>query len=382
MKQCALPVYNKNSCKFFALGRNAIYAACKILNLKSGDEVLTPAFDCDGTLQPFIAAGCTLRFFKSNPFTFEADIENLRTKITSATRLIHVINHFGIPQPWEDLLALRKSTGIPILEDNAYSLFSRWNGRWFGEFGDVSIFSFRKNLPIIDGGMLKINSNVLRFDLPMAKPKLIHKAETIRVLDLCKRKLLSYYKLSPKLKLLLKIKKSVLTFPPLYSETEDIPIVDNRDIVGKEFSCDYLRPMSKGALLQLSQLTSKDFQDIINKKIASYSWLCEELKNIKGIRVLMPQIPQGVVPFSVFLLIDSNRDMVYRGLSGKFEILTWPTLPVAVLRHLHEFPEVKLLGKKLLLLNLPADMVRRPDYKIYLRNLAIALHSLAKRYLP
>ena len=53
MYKYSLPIYEEDKCTLFALGRNAMYAACQTLKLEPGDEVLTPAFDCDGSLQPF-----------------------------------------------------------------------------------------------------------------------------------------------------------------------------------------------------------------------------------------------------------------------------------------------------------------------------------------
>ena len=164
-----LPIYEKEKCVLFALGRNAIYAVSQILKLDSEDEVLTPAFDCDGSLQPFRVAGCRLRFFRSDPYSFAVDIDDIKRQITNKTKLIHIINHFGIPQPWEDLLSLRQEIGIPILEDNAYSLFSKFNNSPFGIFGDFAVFSLRKNLPLIDGGLLRINNSKYSFKSPIFK---------------------------------------------------------------------------------------------------------------------------------------------------------------------------------------------------------------------
>jgi len=119
------------SARFFALGRNVIYTACQSMDLKEGDVVLTPAFDCDSTLTPFKVLGLTFEFYRSDPYTFKIDIEDIKRRITKEVKLLHVINHFGMPQPWDLLLDLRKKTGIPTLEDSAYSLFSKYNGRSF-----------------------------------------------------------------------------------------------------------------------------------------------------------------------------------------------------------------------------------------------------------
>ena len=61
----------------FAYGRNAIFSICKSLKIKQGDEILTPALDCDSTLTPFIIHDASLVFYKSDPYTFNIDIDDL-----------------------------------------------------------------------------------------------------------------------------------------------------------------------------------------------------------------------------------------------------------------------------------------------------------------
>ena len=176
---------------FFALGRNAIYAAFLSAGLKAGDKVLTPAFDCDGTLQPFKALGLEPVFYRSDPYTFQVDIADIVEKLSAGPKMVHVINHFGFPQPWDELLALRKKIGIPILEDNAYSLFSSYKGKFFGSFGDFAIFSLKKNLPLTDGGMLVVN-NKHKIE-PLKKAPLFYPCDYANVLTMIKR-MLGYYK--------------------------------------------------------------------------------------------------------------------------------------------------------------------------------------------
>jgi hypothetical protein len=364
----------------FALARNAMYAACRILRIGPGDEILTPAFDCDGALQPFTAIGCGVKFFRSDPFTFAVDVQDIKKQITPATRLIHIVNHFGIAQQWDELCELRKSSGIPILEDNAYSLFSSYNGRPLGEFGDFSVFSFRKNLPVVDGGMLRINNPAYQSGLPVAKPGFFYRVETTHMLNLLKRKL-GCYKLPPALKRILGRQGPASACVPLFSENGGVPDVLSRDRIGEEFSCDYLRPMSKLALWQLRRYTPEMMRDIARNKIRYYMRLNDELKGIPGIRLLMPDIAEGAVPFSVFMLIDAKRDVFYESLSAQYEVLAWPTLPGPVIARRAEYPEITLLGTKLLQLNLSADRVCRPDYPAYVTRLAADIRRLAEKHL-
>jgi hypothetical protein len=367
MGECHLQVYDEKLCTFFALGRNAMYAACKSLGLREGDEVLTPAFNCDGSLQPFRVLGYKLVFYRSDAHTFLADIDDIKKKINGKTRLLHIVNHFGIPQAWEELLVLRQKMGVPILEDNAYSLFSKFKDIPFGTFGDMAIFSLRKNLPMIDGGMLRINNPDYQFKAQDANAPWCYPSEYPALLR-------CFVKRTGIGGLLRRVAKEFLdvykTPPPLYSDPEKgYPDWPARDFIGDEFSCDYLRPMSGLAARQLAGFTSEDFAEISGKKRLYYKFLSDKLANIRGIKVLWPELPESAVPFSLSLLVDANRDGVLAALQKKYDVMAWPTLSKSVLEKLREFPELGILGRKGLQLNLPSDRVRRPDFTRYLENL-------------
>lgn len=349
-----LPIYNESRYFLFALGRNAMYAACKSLGLSPGDEVLTPAFDCDSALQPFKVLGCDLNFFRSDAYTFYADIKDIKKRISPKTKILHIINHFGMPQPWEELLELRQKTGICILEDNAYSLFSFYNGKRFGTFGDFSIFSLRKNLAMIDGGMLCINNPAYNFKMPSRRAPLFYLADLKRFLE----------RLNP---------------PPLYSEKKDCcPDWSLRDKIGDDFSCDYLRPISGLARRQLSVFSADKLSQISEKKRHYYGVLSERLSHIKGLTVLWPQIPEGIVPFAVSILVDSKRDTLLEALRDKYEVMAWPTLSQAVLDRLDEYPEVETLGRKILQINLPAGKVLNPDFFKYTEDIVRDIDSFVE----
>ncbi len=366
-----LPIYDKNKCILFALGRNAMYAACKALKLQAGDEVLTPAFDCDGSLQPFRVLDIKLRFFKSNPYNFHVDIDDIKNKISSKTKLLHIINHFGMPQPWDELISLRKETGIPILEDNAYSLFSKINGRLFGTFGDISIFSLRKNLPLADGGLLRLNNPNYEFRLLNNKAPLFYLVDLSNWLKIIKDKL-GINKIPPSFKKLIKrFSPNIMPPPPLYSGSKNsYPEWPLRDVIGKEFSRDYLRPMSRFSRKILGRFSHIDYAEIIKKKRQYYHWLSNRLKQIPGIKILWPDLPEGIAPFCFSLLVPSDkRDAVLEKLQKKYNVMAWPILSKLVLDQLEDFPDVQLLGRKLLQFNLPSEKVCLPRFSRYIENL-------------
>ncbi len=381
MPKISLQAYEESRCALFALGRNAMYAACRLLKLKPGDEVLTPAFDCDGSLQPFRALDLKLKFFCSDPYNFSARIDDIKKKITPDTKLIHIINHFGMPQPWDELISFRKETGIPILEDNAYSLFSSIGGRPFGTFGDMAIFSLRKNLPLVDGGMLRVNNPDYAPEMPAGKAPFFYASEIMNMLKIVKDSL-GLYKIPESVrKIVRKFSPQVSPPPPLYSDSDaSYPPWSSRDVMGREFTQDYLRPISGLARVQLSRFSGAEIAGIMAGKRDCYSYLSDRLKDIDKMTVLWPELPPGIVPFSLSILIDSRRDLFFEILRKKYDVMVWPILSKLVLDKLALYPDVKLLGKKLLQINLAADKVCSPGFPGYLERLIKDVATLAVKY--
>ncbi len=366
-KILSLPIYEPDKCTLFALGRNAIYAACKSMGLKKGDRVLTPVFDCDSTLNPFRVLGLTIEFYRSDPYTFEVDIEDIKKRITKDVRLLHVINHFGLPQPWDLLLELRKETGIPILEDNAFSLFSEYKGRSFGTFGDFSIFSLYKLLPLIDGGMLRINNPEYSVTLPARTPKWYYPNERKQLIGLI-ASMLGYQHLPTRLKNRISPVRKPL--PPLYSDKSGYPKWHHRDEILDEFSCDYYRPMSKIAQIQLRKYSPSNFREMTEKIRYYYHYIIESLKGVDGINVLWQEIPKLIVPDCVSVLVDSHRDDILFSLkTKKFKVIAWPTYSGDVIDRTDEFPEIEIIGRKILQLMIPTHRVIKKSADSYFKSL-------------
>ena len=344
-----------------------MYTACQSMDLKKGDVVLTPVFDCDSTLTPFRVLGLTFEFYRSDPYTFEVDIEDIKNRITPKVKLLHVINHFGMPQPWDSLLDLRKETGIPILEDNAFSLFSTFKGKPFGFFGDFSIFSLYKMLPLIDGGMLRLNNTEYSVEMPARVQKWFYPPERKKAIGLIASKF-GYNHLPAVFRNWLS--PAGTPFPPLYSDKPGYPDWDLRDAVFDSFSCDYFRPMSKIAQIQLKKFSVNDFNAAKAEIMHYYKYIVGRLKTVKGIRVLWQEIPEGTVPACVSVLIDTHRDDILYSLKAKkFGVLAWPTFSGDVIDRTDEFPEIEIIGRKILQLIIPAYRVMKPGADSYFKSL-------------
>ena len=350
------------------------------MGLEKGDVVLTPAFDCDSTLTPYRVLGLTFEFYRSDPYTFEVDIEDIKNRITPKVKLLHIINHFGMPQPWDSLLDLRKETGLPILEDNAFSLFSAFKGKPFGSLGDFSIFSLYKMLPVIDGGMLRVNNTEYYVEVPAREPKWYYPTERKQLIGSVASKM-GYNHLPAVLKNRISPVKRPL--PPLYSDKPGYPEWHLRDAILDSFSCDYYRPMSKIAQIQLRKLSVNDFTVAKNEIRHYYNYIVERLKAVKGIRVLWQEIPEGTVPDCVSVLIDTHRDdILYRLKEKKYGVIAWPTFSGDIINRTDEYPEIDIIGRKILQLMIPIHRVIKKDADSYFMNLVDEFINCNNKYQP
>ncbi len=164
--------FDAKSTFYLFWARNALYHGIQILGLAAGDNVLVPAFHCASLVEPFIQRGVSVRFYRidrgGNP-----DLADIRAKIDGRTRAVLAIHYFGFAGPVRDLRDLCTHHALFLIEDCAHVLTGRGEGGVLGEFGDISVFSWRKLLPIYDGGQLVVNNSALRPVLTLDQPSVL-----------------------------------------------------------------------------------------------------------------------------------------------------------------------------------------------------------------
>ncbi|MBV1776444.1 DegT/DnrJ/EryC1/StrS family aminotransferase [Burkholderiaceae bacterium DAT-1] len=144
-------------------GTDALHLAYLLAGLKAGDEVLVPVFTCTATNIPFLYMGVKIVFVDVDPRTLNISIDDLKRKITERTRAIVTVDYGGICCEYDEINAIAKRYGIPVIQDAAHSIGSKYDGKWVGSFEDFVIFSFQaiKTLTTGDGGMLTFRNQAL-----------------------------------------------------------------------------------------------------------------------------------------------------------------------------------------------------------------------------
>lgn len=128
-------------------GTAALYLAMYGLKIKSGDEVIAPAYTCSAVLNAIFMIGAKPVLVDINEADLNISYEQTVKKINNKTKAIIITNTFGYPADLDKFMKLN----IPIIEDCAQALGSSWRGKSVGTFGQVAVFSFYASKLITTG---------------------------------------------------------------------------------------------------------------------------------------------------------------------------------------------------------------------------------------
>ena len=144
-------------------GTSALHLALDALGIGAGDEVIVPSLTFVASFQAISMVGATPVACEVSPDTLLMDMQDVLTLITDRTKAIIPVHYAGNPCDMEQLLRLKESRGIRIIEDAAHALGSLYNGRKVGSFGDICCFSFDsiKNITCGEGGAIVCQEKAL-----------------------------------------------------------------------------------------------------------------------------------------------------------------------------------------------------------------------------
>jgi len=161
-----------------ANGTDALQIAMMALDLKPGDEVITPSFTFIATTEVIALLRLTPVFVDVDPKTFCIDPAALEKAITPKTKAIVPVHLYGHSAPLDEIMAIAEKHSLVVIEDNAQAIggdyFSKKGGmitsppkahrKKTGTIGHVGTTSFfpSKNLGAYgDAGAIFTNDDAL-----------------------------------------------------------------------------------------------------------------------------------------------------------------------------------------------------------------------------
>ena len=110
-----------------ANGTDALQIAMMALDLKPGDEVITPSFTYIATTEVIALLRLTPVFVEVDPKTFCMDPVALEKAITPKTKAIVPVHLYGQAAPMEEIMAIAKKHNLVVIEDNAQAIGSDYH---------------------------------------------------------------------------------------------------------------------------------------------------------------------------------------------------------------------------------------------------------------
>ena len=158
--EVAIEDYLKEGTHVAALssGTAAIHLGLILLGVQTGDEVLCQSMTFSASANPILYQGAIPVFIDSEsdtwnlcPIALEKAIIDRIAKGKKPKAII-AVHLYGMPYKVEEIHAISKKYGIPVLEDSAEALGSTYNGQKCGTFGDIGVLSFNGNKIITTSG--------------------------------------------------------------------------------------------------------------------------------------------------------------------------------------------------------------------------------------
>lgn len=301
--------FNEKNMLLFGYARVALYEGLKILDLKEGENILVPNYICNVAVAPMHRLNIKVKFYEvdSNLVPIWLGLEQI---IDKNTRALLIVNYFGFPNDLGTARDLCDRHGIYLIEDNAHSFLSLDDRKPLGSTGDISIFSFRKIVPIPNGAALLVNDKSLGEKL--SKPEYLQrKNKDARFLAKT---------------LLIKLRDYFALFCRNTVKETDFDASRIKD-ASEEYNIEkYFTAFSH---LSLFFLRHFNFDYIKRQRRKMYNeWLIFFSQSSRyNVKVVFPFLSGGVVPSCFPVLVENQRQFISQMWGKGIECFPWPFLP-------------------------------------------------------
>ena len=145
-------------------GTDALLLALMALDVKAGDEIITPTYSFFATAGSVARVGARAVLVDIDPLTYTVDPDAVTRAITPRTRAIMPVHLFGLSADLDPILDTAGRAGIPVIEDAAQAIGATYGARAVGGIGALGCFSFfpSKNLGAFgDAGLVTTHDETL-----------------------------------------------------------------------------------------------------------------------------------------------------------------------------------------------------------------------------
>lgn len=140
-------------------GTAAVHLGLISAGVKAGDEVIVQSFTFCASTHPITYLGAKPILVDSEPETWNMDPllleETIKDRIAKTGKkpaAIVPVYLYGMPAKIDEIMAIANKYEIPVVEDAAEGMGSKYKGRVCGTFGEYGVLSFNGNKMITTSG--------------------------------------------------------------------------------------------------------------------------------------------------------------------------------------------------------------------------------------
>jgi perosamine synthetase len=327
---------------YLGSARSGIYHSLNALHIPPDAAVLIPSYICRAAVAPIETYGCRIAYYNVHR-DCSADLSDLGQKIRNAGAVL-VVHYFGFPQNMTEIQRLCNASGVRMIEDCAHLLLSRFEGKPLGSFGDASVFSWRKQLPILNGATLIVRSGSGPSTQAVRRDTLIGNVKSI--INLLQESVAEGGGLVPQWsgalaqRMITLLKTCVV---PTRARSELMTVDDA--------GSDFVDQMIAAPMTRISRWVydHSDFTGIIQCRRSNYEKLAGALINEKRVLLAFPTLSEGTCPYVLPLFLEGVRNAQLKLRALRIPAATWGGVRPASLRR-GDFPEADFLYDNLVFL--------------------------------
>ena len=163
-------ISNNYNVAALASGTAAIHLALILLDIKQDDIVICSSFTFSASVNPIIYQKAKPVFVDSETETWNMDPILLDKAIKACIKkgkkpkAIILVHLYGFPAKLNEIMEISNKYDIPVIEDAAEAIGSKYNDQPLGTFGEIGIFSFNGNKIITTssgGAIISKNKNYI-----------------------------------------------------------------------------------------------------------------------------------------------------------------------------------------------------------------------------
>ena len=140
-------------------GTAAVHLGLIAAGVKAGEEVIVQSFTFCASTHPIIYIGAKPILVDSEPETWNIDpvlleeaIKDRIAKTGKKPAAIVPVYLYGMPAKINEIMTIARKYEIPVVEDAAEGMGSKYNGQVCGTFGEYGVLSFNGNKMITTSG--------------------------------------------------------------------------------------------------------------------------------------------------------------------------------------------------------------------------------------